>query len=146
MTVTLQPITNDNWKECIQLKVSKEQQSFVASNLYSNAEVQFLPNFEALAIYADEVMVGFVMFGLDADDNNYWIYRLMVDEKYQGKGFGKKALQLAVQRMIEKPDCMEIIIGYQPENLGAEKTYLGVGFQPKELAPWGEKLVHIVVR
>jgi len=29
-------------------------------------------------------MVGFTMFGLDEDDHNYWIYRLMVDKRFQG--------------------------------------------------------------
>lgn len=28
------------------------------------------------------------MFGIDSDDNNFWIYRLMIDKEYQGKGLG----------------------------------------------------------
>lgn len=145
MTVTLREITRDNWEQCIDLRVNKEQQQFVASNLYSIAEVQFLPDFKALAIYTDETMVGFVMFGLDEDDHNYWIYRLMVDENHQGKGYGKAALLQVIERLKEKPDCNEIIVGYKPENIEAEKTYLKAGFQPKGMAPWGEKLVHLKV-
>ena len=30
-------------------------------------------------------MIGFTMFGIDPDDKNYWIYRLMIDEEFQGK-------------------------------------------------------------
>ncbi len=46
----------------------KEQQTFIASNLYSIAEVQFLDNFYAKGIYFDEKMIGFTMFGIDPDD------------------------------------------------------------------------------
>lgn len=141
MEVTLRAITRENWGQCIDLKVSPKQQGFVVSNLYSIAEVQFLPNFEAMAIYADDLLVGFVMFGLDEDDNNYWIYRLMVDEKYQGRGYAKAALLQVIDQVKNKPNCKELIVGYNPENIGAERTYLRVGFKPKGKAPWGEKLV-----
>ncbi|WP_449539801.1 GNAT family N-acetyltransferase [Ferdinandcohnia sp. Marseille-Q9671] len=145
MTVTLQKITRENWEECIELKVSEAQKSFVAPTVYSIAEVQFLPNFEALAIYADDKMVGFVMFGLDEDDHNYWVYRLLVDERFQGKGYGTNALLQVIERIKEKPDANEIIIGYKPENIEAERTYLRVGFQSKGMAPWGEKLVNYML-
>lgn len=63
----------------------KEQQTLIASNLYSIAEVQFLDDFYAKGIYLDETMIGFTMFGIDSDDNNYWIYRLMIDKNFKGK-------------------------------------------------------------
>ncbi|MDR4886735.1 GNAT family N-acetyltransferase [Fredinandcohnia sp. QZ13] len=139
----LQKVTRDNWEECINLQVSNSQKGYIASNLYSIAEVQFLPNFEAFAIYANDDMVGFTMFGLDEDDNNYWVYRIMIDEKYQGNGYGTKALSLVVENIKAKPDAKEIIIGYNQENIEAERTYLRVGFQPNGVAPWGEKLVRL---
>ena len=57
ITITLQPITSDNWVECIQLAPTAEQQriGFVEPNRGSLAQ--------AYAIYADETMVGFVMYG-----------------------------------------------------------------------------------
>ncbi len=41
----LKPIIKGNWEEAIQLKVKEEQKPFMASNLYSIAEVQFLDQF-----------------------------------------------------------------------------------------------------
>lgn len=38
----------------------------------------------------DEQMVGFAMYGIDPDDGNYWIYRLMVDKKYQSREWGSR--------------------------------------------------------
>lgn len=144
--VTLREINRNNWEECINLKVRPEQQKFVASNLYSIAEVQFLHTFEAMAVYNDEIMIGFVMYGLDEDDQNYWIYRLMIDEQFQGLGYGREALLQVIDRVKLKPDCHEVIIGYQPENIGAEKTYIQAGFKLKGMTPWGERLVSYKVQ
>ena len=44
------------------------------------------PSANLKAIYADDKMVGFTMFGLDEDDGKYYLGRLMIDEKHQGKG------------------------------------------------------------
>lgn len=83
--IYLKPIDKNNWEEAIRLSVKKEQQTLIASNLYSIAEVQFLDDFYAKGIYLDETMIGFTMFGIDSDDNNYWIYRLMIDKNFKGK-------------------------------------------------------------
>ena len=37
----IRPVTKENWKELIKLKVRDDQKHFVASNLYSIAEAQF---------------------------------------------------------------------------------------------------------
>ncbi|HEY8601681.1 MAG TPA: hypothetical protein VIL85_24860, partial [Thermomicrobiales bacterium] len=70
MTVSLRDVTKENWQECIKLKLTPEQEHFVASNTYSLAESKFMPTFIPQAIYANmdgiegETMVGFVMYGL----------------------------------------------------------------------------------
>lgn len=140
VTISLRNITKDNWEECIDLRVSESQRGFVASNLYSIAQAQFLDNFEALAIYHDETLVGFTLFGLDEDDHNYWIYRMMVDEKFQGNGYGTAALNEIIHRLSDKENCQKIMLGYHPENFGAERLYFSAGFEPAGMAPWGEKL------
>lgn len=84
---TLKPITKDNWHAAIRLEVAPEQRKFVASNLYSIAQSQFEPGTVLLGIYnEDETMVGFLMYGPYHDE--MWIWRLMVDQQYQGRGYG----------------------------------------------------------
>jgi diamine N-acetyltransferase len=142
MNITLQPINKGNWEEAIDLKVHSEQQKFMASNLYSIAEVQFLENFHAMGVYLDDVMVGFTMYGIDPDDGNYWIYRLMIDSQHQGKGYGTEAVKAVVEKILQNRNELIpcIMIGYHPENLGAKFTYKKAGFVETELAPWGEQL------
>ena len=138
----LKPITKHNWEEAIQLKVKEEQKNFVASNLYSIAEVQFLDQFTASGIYAGEQIVGFAMYGIDPDDNNYWIYRLMIDELHQGKGYGTAAVLLVVEEIKRKNTngIPTIMIGYNQDNEGARAAYKKAGFMETEIAPWGEQL------
>ncbi|WP_144495976.1 GNAT family N-acetyltransferase [Bacillus thuringiensis] len=140
--IYLKPIDKSNWEEAIRLSVKEEQQTFIASNLYSIAEVQFLDNFYAKGIYLDEKMIGFTMFGIDPDDNNYWIYRLMIDKNFQGKGIGKQAIYLVIDeiRRNNYANIPLIMIGYAPENLTAKFVYKQPGFIETELSSWGEQL------
>jgi diamine N-acetyltransferase len=142
LSLTLKPITKFNWEDAIQLRVHQEQETFIASNLYSIAQVQFLENFLAMGIYLDEIMIGFTLFGIDSDDGNYWIYRLMIDSKYQGHGYGSEAV-LKVIEEIRKQNSHSIpciMIGYHQDNEGARQTYKKAGFCETEIAPWGEQL------
>ncbi|RKI19901.1 GNAT family N-acetyltransferase, partial [Bacillus thuringiensis] len=93
-------------------------------------------------IYLDEKMIGFTMFGIDSDDNNYWIYRLMIDEEFQGKGIGKQAIYLIIDeiRRNNYTNIPLIMIGYNPENLTAKFAYKKAGFIETELSSWGEQL------
>ncbi|ELT4613261.1 GNAT family N-acetyltransferase, partial [Pseudomonas aeruginosa] len=75
--IELRTITRDDWETCIDLKVARHQAHFVASNLYSLAQSRFLPGFRAVGIHHGGRMVGFALYGPDADDGHYWLYRLM---------------------------------------------------------------------
>ncbi|MGH1276864.1 GNAT family N-acetyltransferase [Bacillus cereus] len=140
--IYLKAIDKNNWEEAIKLSVKEEQQTFIASNLYSIAEVQFLDNFYTKGIYLEEKMIGFTMFGIDPEDNNYWIYRLMIDENFQGKGIGKQAIYLVIDeiRRNNNANISRIMIGYAPENLTAKFAYKKAGFIETELSSWGEQL------
>ena len=95
--ITLRPISKDNFWDCIDLAVHPEQQSFVTSNAISIAQSKVQPECIPLAIYNEDVMVGFVMYCLDTDDDEYWIYRLMIDQHYQNQGFGTEALHQVIE-------------------------------------------------
>lgn len=138
MSLILKEITSENWEECIELTPHEDQKKFVASNLYSLAQSKFLPDFETLAVYKDEVMVGFVMFGLDPDDSKYWIYRLMIDASHQGNGYGLEAMKQVIDKIKAKPDATDIMLDYRPDNEAAAKLYEKLGFKVVGNGPSGE--------
>lgn len=126
--VELREITPENFKKCIDLKVADSQRTCVASNVVSIAESKIYPTFNPAAIYADDKLGGFTMFGLDTDDGRYYLIRLMIDEKHQGKGYGKAATLAVIEKMRENADCRELYLSFVPENKHAEKLYERVGF------------------
>ena len=129
MSVLLRPITPENFKECIDLKVSDSQKDFVAPNAVSIAWSKVYPTANVFAVYNDDEMVGFVMFGLDTEDELYYLGRLMIDERFQGKGFGKAATLAVIEELKKNGDCKEIYLSFVPENTNAERLYKSVGFE-----------------
>ena len=83
-------------------------------------------------------MVGFLMYGSAWEDGQVWLFRFMIDKKYQGQGLGKQALE-RVLRKLRDEGYPEVNIGWDPENEVAERLYLNAGFEPTGIAPWGEK-------
>lgn len=126
--ITLREVDRDNFFELIRLKVKENQKDFVATNIFSIAQSKVQPECIPLAIYNDEIAVGFLMYCIDVDDNNYWIYRLMIDEKYQGRGFGKKAMELIMDEIRKDRNHNVIYISFEPDNQGARLLYEKLGF------------------
>jgi diamine N-acetyltransferase len=128
--ITLREINRTNWLECIGLEISPEQARFVAPNVVSLLQAQFNPLWVPLAIYCRDIMVGFIMYGKkERDDGVYWILRMVIDERYQRKGYGLAALQAVLRLLREKPDCREIKVSFQKENVAVERLCMKLGFE-----------------
>ncbi|CAM3394906.1 GNAT family N-acetyltransferase [Paenibacillus lupini] len=140
--ISLRKITLENRREVFLLKVSEDQSRFVASNLSSVASCYVLSANEGnplpFAIYADEVMVGFVMivYGITGyevpkiADNNYCILRFMISEQYQKRGYGREAMTKIVEYIRTYPvgRAQYCWIPYVHENIVAKKLYEEFGF------------------
>lgn len=129
MKIALRKITPENFKRCIELKVAESQQSFVAPNVTSIAQSKIYPTYNTRAVYCGDEMVGFVMFGLDTDDRRFYLGRLMIDEKFQGRGYGRGATLEVVKALKRNKKCREIYLSFVPANKPAEKLYRSVGFE-----------------
>ncbi len=84
-----------------ELDVSPEQREYVAPNVFSIAQAYFEPRAWLRAVYANETPVGFVMLHEDVASGAFFLWRLMIDAEHQGKGYGRQALALAVERVRE---------------------------------------------
>ena len=133
----IREVTRDNWKELIRLKVREDQTHFVASNLFSIAEAQFGDDYEGhwdlhpFGIYDGGTPVGFLMYGFNFEHpkQQAFIIRLMVDEKYQGKGFGRFGMQKMLETFRADERIQTVGISYEPENEAARKLYASLGFE-----------------
>ncbi len=128
--ILLKSVDENNFEEVIKLKVSEDQQTFVATNVFSIAQSKVLPECIPLAVYDDEELVGFAMYAMDREDNEYWIYRLMIDEKYQSKGYGRAAMEALIKHISADKEHNIIYISFEPENKRAKALYVSLGFVP----------------
>lgn len=134
----LRPITRENFYQVADLKVREDQRHFVAPNAFSIAEASVHDDYEPLAIYAGETLVGFTMWGSDPKAGEWWIIRLMIDLAHQGRGHGRAAMIALLERIRERANPAAIFLSFEPENHGAEALYRSLGFQPTGRVDGGE--------
>ena len=132
----IRPVTKENWKELIRLKVREDQTGFVASNLYSIAEAQFGDDYEGhwdlhpFGIYDGDTPVGFLMYAYNFEHptQQAFIQRLMVADEFQGKGYGRFGMERMLEIFRAEERIREVGISYEPENEVARKLYASLGF------------------
>jgi diamine N-acetyltransferase len=105
--VSLHQITKENYEEVCELDVTKEQQDYVACNMWSLVESQFNEGYETRAIYANAEPVGFFMW-VEESKSKTSIWRFMIDKGHQQKSIGRTALNLALAEIKKAVNLQEI--------------------------------------
>mgnify|MGYP000945589085 CR=1 FL=1 len=131
--IQLKPVTLQNFSALISLDVKSRQSHYVASNVESIAH----------AIEADGEPVGFVMYCLDHDDGAYWLYRLMIDQHHQGRGYGRQAMGLVLAEIRRRQPTGKVYLGVEPENQEAGALYQSLGFVPDGRVEGGETILEL---
>jgi diamine N-acetyltransferase len=141
--IALREITMSNFIACIKLSVAEAQKDFVASNVFSLAEAKVDRVSNPLAIYADDELVGFIMYDVNVGEKRGSISRLMVDARFQGRGYGRAAMAEVVDRLKREPGLRDIQTSYFPDNATAARLYASLGFLPTGEFVDGEVVVRI---
>ncbi|MEA4921462.1 MAG: GNAT family N-acetyltransferase [Clostridiaceae bacterium] len=126
----LKEITEDNFKSVIALEISEAQKAFVAPNVYSIAQAKVCGNMVPIAVYNEGIPVGFLMYCMDKDDQEYWIYRFMIDKNYQRRGIGREAMSALLDMLKQDNEHHMVYISAYPENMVAINMYKKFGFAP----------------
>lgn len=128
-TVELVTVTGETVRAVCLLQVADGQRGFVAPNAVSFAEATFEPKAWFRAVLADGIPVGFVMLSVDTTGHEYYLWRFMIDARYQGRGYGRAALAQVVDHVRTLPDATELLVSWVPEPGGPGPFYLGFGFE-----------------
>ena len=167
--INLRPITWDNMGVIIEdLRVDDAQKNFVATNSDSLADAYVAQNQDpfpatTFAIYNDDEPVGFSMTGYfvgkgselakpngntsneyTGDDSPcYFFWRFMIDKRFQGKGYGKAALEQILNYLRTKPqgEAEHVYTSIEPANEGARKLYKSFGFEEDGRVIEGEEVM-----
>ncbi len=145
--VSLREITSETVIQICRLSdtLSEEQRKMVAPNAISIAQAHFSDKAWFRAIYADETAVGFIMLYDDSEKPEYFLWRLMIAGPYQGKGYGRKAIQSLVEYVKMRPGARELLTSYVPIEGGPEGFYRGMGFEPTGEVDDGEIVVRLTL-
>lgn len=144
--IHLEKVNHKNVWDIIDLRVFESQHPFVASNDESLMEAYIAVTSEdayayPFGIYDDRTLVGFLMIGYNEAaieenppeilKNNYSLWRMMIDKNFQGKGFGKEALRLALNFVRTWPSgkAEYCVLSYHPDNETAGNLYHSFGFE-----------------
>lgn len=143
MRIHLRTIDRSNVWALARLRVREEQEDFVATNVESILEAYATEQSGAVAlpfgIYDEETPVGFLMLGygeLPDEENpeiakgNYCIWRFMIGENYQGRGYAKAGIQAALDYIRTWPcgRAEYCWLSYEPDNAAARSLYHRFGF------------------
>jgi diamine N-acetyltransferase len=153
--VSLREVTRENWRETLRLAVHPEQQRFIAEYApiaaLALAKAYVRPGgatWVPYAIYAGTTMVGFVELAYSpGSDDDYWVFHFFIDSRYQGRGYGKAALQRLIDLVKDQhPQSRTLQLVMQPENVPAHRLYRGAGFRATGAERWGEPVYQLALR
>jgi len=128
-TVSLREITEATLSDILRLKVDEAQNRFVATNAVSVAQAHFSKVAWFRAIYADETPVGFVMLSDDPVKPEYALWRLMVDARYQGLGFGRRAVERVIEHVRTRPGAQVLLVSCVEGEGSPIPFYQSMGFR-----------------
>jgi diamine N-acetyltransferase len=134
--ISLREITDANRREVELLAVTSDQENYVAGVAESLSEAAATPDACPWyrAVYAGEVPVGFVMIsdgipeGYPQYLGPYYVWRLMIDARWQGRGFGSAALDLVVEYVRTRPNAQMLLTSVVPGPTSPIGFYLRYGF------------------
>ena len=111
----------------MKIKLNEEDRAQLSS---SERISQALKNREALAfdIFESGDLIGFAMVRPFARDG-FFIWNFAIDDKWQGKGYGRKALLNLISLLREEYHAVQFTITYSFGNSRAKHLYEKVGFQ-----------------
>jgi diamine N-acetyltransferase len=106
--LSLRPLSESNREAVEALRVSPSQEQFVSSVPDSLLEAAEHPDARAMywAVHSDDTPVGFVMIADEVGRAEYipqYLWKLLIDERYQRQGFGTATLDLIVEYFRGRP-------------------------------------------
>lgn len=145
--LSFRKVNETNEQEVRKVSLKPNQTAFIESVDECLAEAQEYPSWQPVAIYSDESVFGFAMYGSFGPNRHTWIDRIIIDQKYQGQGLGRKAMEGLIEMVSEEYDVDVLYLSIVEENEVAYKLYTSLGFEymEDEEEPNGELIFKIKI-
>lgn len=143
--IELREITKETLRPILKLDVSDKQKNLVAPNAISIAQAHFEEKAWFRGIYAGDEPVGFVMLYKDEEIAEYYLWRFMIDQRYQGKGYGKAAMERIISYVKALPNAKILSLSVVPAEGSAEDFYKSFGFTDTGKIEEGEMVYELTL-
>ncbi len=137
--VRLATLDEESGRAIMRLRVAPAQEGFVAPNDVSLAQAYLATDAWVRGIYAADLPVGFAM--LSTTEGRYYLWRFMIDLRYQGRGYGKRAMELIIDAVRAMPGARRLYLSYVPAPGGPGPFYAALGFRETGRVEGGEREV-----
>ena len=132
--ISLRPLTDSNREAAEALRVSPGQERFVSGVAESLRQAAEHPGARALywVVYADDTPVGFVMIADEVGSDEYiphYLWKLLIDERYQRQGFGTATLDRIVEYFRGRPGVEALSTSAVPGDGSPIAFYERYGFE-----------------
>ena len=126
--IHLVDIDPGNWR--LGLKVAESQKHYVSDSyaMLARAYAYREQRSRAFVIYDDEIPVGMGLYYDLPDLDCYDLSQIFIDERYQGKGYGKSATKAVLAAMKQDGKYSKVELCYIEGNDAAKKLYESFGF------------------
>ena len=141
--LSLREITKETVKSILALKVAEGQEDLVGDNGNSLAQALFEEKAWYRGIYAGDDPVGFVMLSIDREKPEFYLWRFMIDEAQQGKGYGKSAMELLIELIRSEPTSTEFTLHVMDLPHSARAFYESLGFEATGEVEEGEIVMRL---
>ncbi|MEM1352420.1 MAG: GNAT family N-acetyltransferase [Pseudomonadota bacterium] len=131
------------------LNVGPEQRRFVSSNQKTFLQWPNEAGAEVFVLWDGHVAVGLMAcidlrlateLSAEDDPNTAFLWRLMIADRYQGKGYGRAALGL-FESWASNRGLRRLETSVVPDNQSARRLYTAFGFEPTSRVLEGEDVL-----
>jgi len=133
-------LSKNNFWNAMNISIEEEQNSFVLDAKGSVAMGLMYKTKKTFVQMEGNLVVGLLVVNVDKKKNDYSIDIIIIDKRFQNKGYGKIMVKWAVE-YLKKEGAKRLTIGVSRQNIGAKKIYMNAGFVPKSVYDGGMELV-----
>ena len=83
------------------------------------------------------------MFEFDPEEQHVFVWRFLIDQAFQGKGYGRQTIEAVVEMAKQQTQMTKVVADYVDGNEPMKKILLGLGFEETGFDPDNNE--HIMV-
>jgi diamine N-acetyltransferase len=150
MPIELREVTRDSVRAVCRLDAGDGGRQ-VASNAVSIAQAYFAPEAWFRAVYAEGEPVGFLMLYDPTlvptpDEPDFFLWRLMIDQQHQSKGYGRAAVERLVEHVRTRPGAERLLVSHVKDADRLAGFYQSLGFRYTGEEDDGERVMARTLR